>query len=933
VALSGLVSDAEVSPELLVAAWESSLDGALGEVIPTADGRADLLWVGLSTGQHAVTLTATDDQGATCEHQITFVAGTPPEVSLVAPERDEEVPEGTVTFSAKVGDSEDTPDQLSVTFSSDLDGELGSQVGDTHGLVELDVDDLSLGRHTVTAIVTDPAGLADSDETVFYIDGLPSAPTITLTPDPATTENDLVATITSASVDPEGEQISYTWSWASEGKVSAASTDDTLPASATAKGETWSVSVTPSDGAREGAAGTTELTISNATPVVTSAEISPNPAFIDEPLTCSWGGWSDPDGDADQSTVEWAVDGTSAGTDTTLDAGLIAGASVTCTVTAFDGTEDGTSVTAELTISNSPPSVGLTIIDPNPATASDVLSCEYFGYTDADGDTDQSEILWTVDGAIAGSSSTLAGAAQAGEEVVCAVTPYDGSERGEAVSDSLTITNSAPSITDVTISPDPATAFDSLLCEWSGFSDPDGHADQSTVEWTVNGVDFGASTTLAAGFVHGDTVTCTVTPYDGYSAGTARSASLVISNTPPELIGVSLSPSQPGTEDVISALVTGTDMDGDELTFTYEWTLDGGALSESSSSLDGAIWFERGDEIGLTVTPFDGYDDGDSASATAVTVVNTPPTAPTVELQPAMPTAGQDDLFCDILTDSDDDDSDPISYSFSWIRDGANWFGSTSTTDISGDTIAAADLLEGERWECEATPNDGYENGTAGRSTATVTSPNNCTAVEMDGVDDYLYTTASADFLYPTGEYTAEAWVRWSGTGSTTWQYILSHGQSDVIFRLGVESGQLAYATDGVVLTTSMPLDEWVHVAAVYDGSIGRLFVDGGLMAMGAATSPNSAAPEATLYIGDDASGVTSAPWDGWIDEVHISSAARYTTTFNPDVYTEPDADTVALWHFDEAAGVYALDSSSNGHDAILDGPTWSADSSCDDTP
>ena len=55
---------------------------------------------------------------------------------------------------------------------------------------------------------------------------------------------------------------------------------------------------------------------------------------------------------------------------------------------------------------------------------------------------------------------------------------------------------------------------------------------------------------------------------------------------------------------------------------------------------------------------------------------------------------------------------------------------------------------------------------------------------------------------------------------------------------------------------------------------------------------------------------------DGYLDEVRVSSTIRYGTGFNPQGPFSDDAFTLALWHFEDAAGSAAfLDASTFGND------------------
>jgi len=99
---------------------------------------------------------------------------------------------------------------------------------------------------------------------------------------------------------------------------------------------------------------------------------------------------------------------------------------------------------------------------------------------------------------------------------------------------------------------------------------------------------------------------------------------------------------------------------------------------------------------------------------------NTPPTAPSVSLQPAAPRAQVIDLVCQITSDSVDVDGDAVSYLFTWTLNG-DAVDADLVTAYSGDTITADRLIEGDVWVCTVTPNDGLVDGSVATATATVT--------------------------------------------------------------------------------------------------------------------------------------------------------------------------------------------------------------------
>ncbi|MFQ3682964.1 LamG-like jellyroll fold domain-containing protein, partial [Roseiflexus sp.] len=143
---------------------------------------------------------------------------------------------------------------------------------------------------------------------------------------------------------------------------------------------------------------------------------------------------------------------------------------------------------------------------------------------------------------------------------------------------------------------------------------------------------------------------------------------------------------------------------------------------------------------------------------------------------------------------------------------------------------------------------------------------------------------------------------------------------------------------------------QWHHIAVTRRFSNGELtvFVDGALDAQAigpvgdisyrdgrTAQWPN----EPYLVIGaekHDYDRTAYPSFNGWIDEVHISQMLRYTAPFSrPTQPFVPDALTVALYHFDEGAGIVVNDASgatggpTNGTlfvDSLSGGPVWSTE-------
>jgi hypothetical protein len=162
------------------------------------------------------------------------------------------------------------------------------------------------------------------------------------------------------------------------------------------------------------------------------------------------------------------------------------------------------------------------------------------------------------------------------------------------------------------------------------------------------------------------------------------------------------------------------------VTVARRWKRDGKAtpLSDQSELLGGVI--RHGEKWSCEAWASDGFVDGPHAAA-SVTVVNTPPGAPTVAVEPPIPHAG-DDLVCRVVTDSVDADGDAVTYTYAWQRNDK-----PLAPGADPRVVPAALVKKGDRYRCTATPRDGLQDGAPGRAEKTVAnSPPGPTRVTLD---------------------------------------------------------------------------------------------------------------------------------------------------------------------------------------------------------
>ena len=841
--LEGWIEDTEDEPGAVTVAWSSDLDGDLGSSDPDAEGLVAFSTSSLTMGMHTVGLLATDSEGATCEDTVAVTVGNPPQVTISDPVDGSVINEGDeLALAATVSDAEDPPESLSLTWYSDLDGTISSDPADAHGATTATTASLSTGIHSITLRAIDSDSLQGSAAVTVTVNALPTAPTVSIAPSPATTTDDLVATA-SGSSDPDGSgSISYGYAWYQDGTLSAASSSATFPASATTKGSEYSVVVTPSDGTGEGPSALASVTVANSEPVISAARITPATGITTRTSLGCVATASDDDGDSPTVSYAWSGDAGAlgAGSNLDLDIGITTpGDTITCTATATDDEGATASSSDTVTVNNTDPVLGaVTITQLDGLTTSSTLMCSGTA-TDADGGTPSLSFTWTNGGTTIGSAAAITldpSTSDPGDTITCTLTVTDahgGSDSGTA---SVQLQNTAPSVATVSITPTTAYADSTLICSYTGFSDPDGDADASTYAWTVEGVAAGAGSSLAGAFGRDETVTCTVTPSDGTSSGTPVSDSIIIDNTAPVLTAVSISPSAPTTHTTISASVSATDLDGDTVSYSYTWSVDGSTVAATGSSLSGVSWFDKHQTVQLTVTPSDGTDSGGGLSSGVLTVLNTAPEAPTLSIDPAAPREGFEDLLCEVVVASSDDDSDTVTYTMSWEVDGlaysagggdtgdtgGAWVGPYTTT-WPGDSVPGEDTREGEIWTCTATPDDGDDTGTDSTTDVTIdpwvveictleitnpatSSSTNCSFTPTEsGVLRATMSNpdASLDGIFSVGSATTG--TLYLGTGAREWMYqgptTLGWTRYDAECNVGPSMGTLtldvAYSTEG----------------------------------------------------------------------------------------------------------------------------------------
>lgn len=121
--------------------------------------------------------------GGGCADKSVQVFNTPPALSIVRPlDGTSFSPEQLIEIEAVAEDSQDSPDLLSLFWTSSLDGDLGEGNPDVNGEIYLALTELSAGTHALTLTVVDTDGESASESVGFDVGygGSTGAPTVIL---------------------------------------------------------------------------------------------------------------------------------------------------------------------------------------------------------------------------------------------------------------------------------------------------------------------------------------------------------------------------------------------------------------------------------------------------------------------------------------------------------------------------------------------------------------------------------------------------------------------------------------------------------------------------------------------------------------------------------------------------------------------------------
>lgn len=679
-----------------------------------------------------------------------------------------------IQFSGIIGDEEDTVTDLVATWSSNIDGELSLDTSpDTSGEIS-DFTYLSQGQHAIDLRVEDSSGKVTTESVVINVGGPNHTPQCSITEptDRSTVLSGETVIFSGVATDEDipSNQLQVEWVSDKDGTIGTST-----PSSSgninfgynRLSANTHTITMNVSD--EIGAVCSEQILLFVGTSPTVSITNPSNASVFNLNENISFQGLvSDNEEQANALSISWtsSQDGvlhtTPANSQgiTQFNTASLSGGTHSITLSATDSSTLLGDDSINIRI-NTPPTAPVVGISPNPAYSMDTLQTTLTPATDIDGDPITHTYAWFENGQSTTHTGTSIPSSElsVGETWTVRVTPNDGYIDGPYAETSITISNTAPTLSNLTISG--SLYNDQILTCSAVATDPDETVSISYI-WTVNGTSYaGTSLNLSTtGAEPTDTVECVATVTDSNGATDTQSTNVTIANRSPVQAGVTITSSDGSalSTSTLSCAVTVTDADGETPSNTYTWLVNGASIASGNSLvLNNGIVLPN-DTVICSVTSTDNYGASVTSSA-SMSVNNSAPTIDTASLNPS--SVEQDGtLTCSATASDIDAGAVTLQFAFSNQSTGATYTATTSSASSAELDLGTLNPLAqtNETIACVVTATDNLGLSTSQTLTSTIMnsapyftttatiSPDpayandtlTCTAVAYDSDDGYI---------------------------------------------------------------------------------------------------------------------------------------------------------------------------------------------------
>ncbi|MAA78180.1 MAG: hypothetical protein CL916_02890, partial [Deltaproteobacteria bacterium] len=583
-------SDSNHSNTDLEISWLVNEETVCDWTTPEASG-LNICEIQLIEGHERVSALVRDPQGAagTDMVEVQVILSTPPEVTLLSPLSSRRYYSNTqVPFEAQLSDSDEPVQDLSIEWTSSIDGVLTLNDSiDSSGLFQ-GATLLSEGEHYIELTVTDRAEKITTRTQLIEVGPPNQSPECSFDSpsdgDGFSKGSALTFSGTALDAETPTEELIIRWISDIDGVFGESYADSTGNISYTYDGlavGTHTITLHVEDDA--GSVCSHNLMVHVGTPPQIVIDTPASQEFVQygDPLLIE-GTLTDNEDSTELIVLDWSsdVDGflSNSGADSN---GVISFSTPPLSagvhnihVTATDPIGLFTSTTRTITV-NQVPNAPTIDLQPQPANASQDLIVLASGSIDPEGNTVSYQYAWYKDNTLTSfTSATIANTETSkGELWTVRVTPNDGHHDGPYSESSIIIANTPPQADSLTITPSNAYNTDTLTCAGTS-SDIDGDTVSESYSWRNGSLEIATGSTIDLNqytVSPGDTLTCVFDLDDGTDQYEATQ-SVVIENNTPVIHSITISPSTAFNDSTLTCSANASDADGDLLNYAYTWT-------------------------------------------------------------------------------------------------------------------------------------------------------------------------------------------------------------------------------------------------------------------------------------------------------------------------------------------------------------------------
>ena len=537
----------------------------------------------------------------------------------------------------------------------------------------------------------------------------------------------LQGSLATPATDVDGDKLVYRFSFTRGGKAVEAAGDG-REVRGVKKGEVYEFEAVANDGEVDSKPCKASLTVKNTLPTAPGVTFESLPLRRAEFAKVKIARASmDADGDAIVYRYAWSRNGqVQAGlSNGEVPAGTFKkGERWKVTVTPFDGEAEGASSSVEATVADSAPgALEISLAPAEPKIGDAIKAVIVREAADVDGDKLKYRYVFALDGVPVVLDSTVdtlpARSARKKQVVSVEVRADDGELTGPVATAKTTVVNTPPEAPKVGVLPAELRHGDVVVGALTApASDADGDKLTYRFAFTRDGK---KAETLAEGrevrgVKKGEVYEFEAIANDGEADSPAARVKVTVRNTRPTSPAVSFANAAPLNGEAVDVKVerAAVDVDGDAIAYSYAWTVNGkvATLTPDAKGIP-AGRLKKHEVWTVEVTPSDGQESG-PAGKSRLEVINTLPTAPSIAIDPAEPTA-ESGVKAKITQPATDRDGDAIVYRYAWFKDGIRL-----ELPVEATSVAPGTIKRGEELRVVVTPFDGEGEGASAAATARV---------------------------------------------------------------------------------------------------------------------------------------------------------------------------------------------------------------------